>query len=92
MNRPWSAGRRWSRDEFETLLVRHPLMTHLVRTLIWGAYDSAGALAATFRVTEDQSYANSQDETFDLAPFATAVLVHPLHLPSEGSNRPGARC
>ncbi|HEX6289513.1 MAG TPA: WGR and DUF4132 domain-containing protein [Herpetosiphonaceae bacterium] len=76
-------GRRWSRAEFETLLVRHPLMTHLVRTLIWGAFDAAGALSATFRVTEDQTYADPADDTFDLAPDASVGIVHPLHLPAE---------
>jgi hypothetical protein len=82
-------GRRWPRADFELLLVRHPLMTHLVRPLIWGAYDWAGTLAATFRVTEDQSYATNTDEGFDLTPFATVALVHPLHLPQAEQNQWG---
>jgi predicted DNA-binding WGR domain protein len=73
-------GRRWSRADFETLLVRHPLMTHLARALVWGVYDATGTLTATFRVTEDQSYADRTDDTFDLPPDATVAIVHPLHL------------
>ncbi|MCU0491161.1 MAG: DUF4132 domain-containing protein [Chloroflexaceae bacterium] len=73
-------GRRWPRETFELLIARHPLMTHLARPLVWGAYDGEGKIAATFRVTEDQSYANSADELFDLAPFASVGLVHRLHM------------
>lgn len=73
-------GRHWLPAEFERLFVQHPLMTHLVRTLIWGAYDSTGTLGGTFRVTEDQSYANSQDEPFALEGFAGVGIVHPLHM------------
>ncbi len=76
-------GRRWTRDEFETLLVRHPLMTHLARTLIWGTYDANGTLTATFRVTEDQTYADSADDTCDLAANASIGIIHPLHLPDD---------
>lgn len=79
-------GRRWSRDEFELLLVRHPLMTHLTRTLIWGSYEHSGALAATFRVTEDQSYADSHDDPFELSAAASIGVAHPLQLaPAEQS-------
>ncbi|HEY0603726.1 MAG TPA: DUF4132 domain-containing protein, partial [Herpetosiphonaceae bacterium] len=74
-------GRRWTRDEFETLLVPHPLLSHLVRALIWGVYDQQGALSVTFRVTEDQSYASSADEVVEtLSADATIGLIHPLSL------------
>ncbi len=39
------AGRRWSPQKFERLLVRHPLMGHIARTLVWGAF-APGAAAA----------------------------------------------
>ncbi|HEY0736263.1 MAG TPA: DUF4132 domain-containing protein [Herpetosiphonaceae bacterium] len=76
-------GRRWTLTEFETLLVRHPLMTHLVRTLIWGTYDPLGALSSTFRVTEDQSYADATDEMVDLPPDVAIGLIHPLDLSAD---------
>lgn len=76
-------GRHWPLNEFETLLVRHPLMTHLVRALIWGVYDRLGALSATFRVTEDQTYADAADETVDLPVDAAIGLIHPLDLPDD---------
>jgi predicted DNA-binding WGR domain protein len=76
-------GRRWTPGEFETLLARHPLMTSLARRLVWGAYDERGRLAATFRVTEDQTYADVQDKMFTLEPYLQVGITHPLHLDEE---------
>jgi hypothetical protein len=76
-------GRRWPVTEFETLLVRHPLMTNLVRLLLWGGYDKTGKLVQTFRVTEDQTYADAKDETCTLQGNETVGVVHPLHLSDE---------
>ena len=74
------SGRRWSCAGFEMLLVRHPLMFNLVRLLVWGAFDTKGKLVGTFRVTEDQTYANVDDESFELGGIAEVGIVHPLHL------------
>jgi hypothetical protein len=73
-------GRRWTCADFESLLVRHPLMTHLTRLVVWGGYDPSGRLTATFRVTEDQTCADVDDETFELEGLAEVGIVHPLHL------------
>jgi hypothetical protein len=74
-------GRSWKPEDFQLLLVKHPLMTNLVRLFVWGAYDNSGNLLATFRVTEDQTLADERDEMFDL-PESTAQirLMHTLHL------------
>src|SRR5262249_10289076 len=64
-------GRRWPVADFETLLVKHPLMTNLVRLVLWGGYDKSGKLIATFRVTEDQAYADAKDEAFPLKGLDT---------------------
>ena len=80
MEQAMVTGRHWTLAEYETLLVRHPLMTHMAQALIWGVYDQLGALTATFRVTEDQSYADSTDETVELPADATIGLIHPLDL------------
>lgn len=76
-------GRRWPRGAFETLLVRHPLMTHLVRRLVWGGYDPTGTLVVTFRVTEDATCADVNDEAFDLTGIAEVGILHPLHMAPE---------
>lgn len=73
-------GRRWSVAEFETLLLKHPLMTHLARLLVWGGYDKSGKLAATFRVTEDQACADAGDAAVGLSKLDLVGIVHPMHL------------
>lgn len=73
-------SRSWSQPEFETLLVRHPLMGCVARLLVWGALDGDGNVVATFRVTEDQAYADAADEPFALAPHSRVRIIHPLHL------------
>lgn len=72
-------GRRWRAADFAHLLARHPVLSHLVRTLVWRAYAPDGAPGATFRVTEDGSYADMHDRPFALGPDAAVGLVHPLH-------------
>ena len=76
-------GRRWTPEEFERLLVHHPLMVNLVRMLLWGGYDRSSGLASTFRVTEDQTYANVKDEEAALSGLREIGIVHPLHLSEE---------
>jgi hypothetical protein len=76
-------GRRWPVAEFEALLVRHPLLVHLVRRLLWGGHDAQGQLARTFRVTEERQYADRRDAPCTLEGVASVGIVHPLHLSAE---------
>ena len=73
-------GRRWSAEEFDMLLVHHPLMTNIVRLLLWGTFDSEGALAQTFRITEDMTAADSSDEPIMIPSSARIGIVHPMQL------------
>ncbi|MFC5286295.1 DUF4132 domain-containing protein [Actinokineospora guangxiensis] len=70
--------RRWSAEEFSELFVAHPLLWHVVRRLVWAAYTEDGAVG--FRVAEDRSLADSDDETFTLPEGAVIGVAHPLHL------------
>ncbi len=72
--------RRWTMEEFENLLVRHPLLRHLVLRLAWGSYDADGKLATLFRVAEDLSYADVHDNALQLPPDARIGIVHRLEL------------
>jgi predicted DNA-binding WGR domain protein len=82
-------GRRWTPEEFETLLPRHPLMVHLVRRLLWGGYDAAGKLVRVFRVTEEQECADADDRPATLKGLAAVGIVHPLELTEEQRSRWG---
>jgi predicted DNA-binding WGR domain protein len=73
-------GRRWSAEEFDMLLVRHPLMTHFSRWVIWACYDASGNVTHTFRVNDDQTLADASDDTFTLPAEAQIGLAHALQL------------
>ncbi len=72
--------RRWSREDWEKLILRHPLMTNLARLLVWGGYAADGTRTALFRVTEDLTCADAEDTPFDPAPLAQVGIVHPLRM------------
>ena len=75
--------RGWTAEEFNTLLLAHPLLRHVVRRLLWVAQvggDAAGAREG-FRVAEDATLANLADKAYTLPPAATVRLAHPLTWP-----------
>ncbi|WP_128984789.1 DUF4132 domain-containing protein [Streptomyces roseicoloratus] len=73
--------RSWTGAEFRQLFVEHPLVWHLARRLVWHAEHEGRGLA--FRIAEDRTYADVDDETVTVAEAATVTLPHPLHLAEE---------
>ena len=71
--------RRWKPHDFRRLVVGHPLLIHLARRLLWGVWEDE-SLAATFRVDEDRSLADVDEETFTLQGDGAVGLVHRLDL------------
>jgi hypothetical protein len=69
------AQHRWGVQEFRTLIVGHPLVRHIARRLVWIAEEGR-----TFRVAEDRSFADLQDDELTLAETARVGVAHPLHL------------
>ncbi|GAA2789303.1 WGR and DUF4132 domain-containing protein [Kitasatospora paracochleata] len=76
------SGRSWSAAEFDELFLRHPLVWHLARRLVWLA-DAAGAPTTAFRVAEDRTFADASDQEYALPEGASVRLAHPLHLGAE---------
>ncbi|WP_330241625.1 DUF4132 domain-containing protein [Streptomyces sp. NBC_00525] len=72
------AGRSWTAQEFAELFVGHPLMWHLVRRLVW--LSEADGTATAFRVAEDRTFADVEDDTFELPEGASVRAAHPLDL------------
>ncbi|MCB9592599.1 MAG: DUF4132 domain-containing protein [Sandaracinaceae bacterium] len=70
--------RRWSAQELDIFFTRHPLVVHVARRLIWGVYEN-GVLTRTFRVVEDSSYADPNDDPVALHG-ETIGIPHPLEL------------
>jgi uncharacterized protein DUF4132 len=74
------ARRRWSAREFADFFVAHPLLRHIVRRLVWATYGADGAPSAAFRVAEDLTFADIEDEGFKLPDDASVGVAHPLDL------------
>lgn len=75
-------ARRWTRTEFQTLFVDHPLTRHLTRRLIWGVYASnqPRRLLNAFRIAAEGEFCDSQDESIALPEDALFGIAHPLEL------------
>jgi Domain of unknown function (DUF4132) len=80
--------RRWEPDVFRTFFLEHPLLQHLVRRLAWGAWEGS-TLTATFRVSEDGSLADAEDEAWVLPEAVRVGIVHRLDLSDEQAARWG---
>lgn len=72
--------RRWTAEQFRLFLVEHPLVRHLTRRLLWGVYTEENTLIACFRVAEDSTYSDAQDELFTL-PAGNIGIPHVLEIP-----------
>ena len=73
-------GRRWTPSDFETLIVKQPLMTLLARKLVWGGVDAKGKKLSTFRITDERDFADVKDSPVDVHKAASVGIVHPLEL------------
>lgn len=75
--------RSWTAELFTTLFLEHPFMVHLARRLVWvTAADPQDAAHTAFRVAEDGTLADAEDDEFVLPEQATVRLAHPLTLDS----------
>ena len=82
--------RRWTVREFEEYLVRHPLMWHIARRLVWlaevdagtgeGTGTGAGTRTVAFRIAEDRTFADVADDAFTPPPDAWIGVAHPVDL------------
>jgi hypothetical protein len=70
------AARTWTKAEFERYFVGHPLNRHLARRLVW-AFGEGGAHTG-FRIAEDRTYADANDEAVELPEDAVIRLDHPV--------------
>ncbi|QKW18282.1 DUF4132 domain-containing protein [Kitasatospora sp. NA04385] len=66
--------RAWGADEFRSLFLGHPLLGHLGHRLLWTADGTA------FRIAEDGTFADRDDEPFELPADAAVRLAHPALL------------
>jgi hypothetical protein len=75
------AQRRWPASELKKLFIDHPLMFHLARRVVWATFDGKkDKLTSTFRVAEDRSLANVDDDAFTLLDNDAVVVGIPHRL------------
>ncbi|GGV20755.1 hypothetical protein GCM10010182_48570 [Actinomadura cremea] len=74
LERAMVTGRRWSVAEFERYFVRHPLLWHIARRLVWTADGTR------FRLAEDRTPADADDEAMRLPETARVGIPHPVEL------------
>ncbi|MBK7053082.1 MAG: DUF4132 domain-containing protein [Rhodoferax sp.] len=78
--------RRWTAADFNTLLLGHPVMRHLAACLVWGVYDTDqpdGSLQQNFRIAEDWTLADADDNLYALPHDVFVGLSHRLEMPTE---------
>ncbi|UOG48173.1 DUF4132 domain-containing protein [Leptospira noguchii] len=84
MSQAMVTGRRWKVEEWEMLIAKHPLMTHIAKTLLWWVYFSDREKSIeVFRLTEEKDYADIHDNSLNLQGGAYVGIVHPLLLSQE---------
>jgi len=66
--------RSWPRKGFEAAVVGHPILLQLARGVVW----SDGSLQ--FRVAEDGTYSDIDDETVSLTVHANLFVLHPIEM------------
>ena len=92
LERAMCKRRRWSTEAFTTRLHRHPLLQHVARRLVWGAFQGRtgpGSLLATFRIAEDGTLSDASDAATELPRSAQIGIVHALDLGPELAGRWG---
>ena len=71
------SGKRWPLDRWQRLFVAHPLLRIVGRSLIWRAEDAPGLARTSFRLAEDFSLVEVEDETVTLPAGCSISLWHP---------------
>lgn len=80
LERAMIEGRRWSARAHRELFVDHPLLRQLARRLVWVTVDADGAVRQSFRIAEDLTFADVNDDPFTVDDAAEVGIAHPLHL------------
>ncbi len=77
--------RKWTKEGWEKLFVKNPVMHCFAIGLIWGIYEN-GELKTSFRYMDDGSFTTADEDEFEPAENAVIGLVHPIELSEEEKN------
>ncbi|WP_329411288.1 DUF4132 domain-containing protein [Nocardia vinacea] len=82
LERAMVTERRFTLDELRTLFIAHPVRINVTRRLIWATYRD-GQVLDSFRIAEDNTFADADDATLEVAEDVVVGIAHPLHLGTE---------
>lgn len=68
--------RSWTPDTWTTYLAQHPIARGLVQRLVWLALDADGHATASFRLLDDGSLSDNDDNAVSLEGVAAIKLEH----------------
>jgi len=88
LERAMLASRRFRAAELAARSAKNALVAQAAKRVVWGVFE-AGALVATFRVTEDGAFADDHDLPTTLDDDALVGVVHPLDLDADALARWG---
>jgi hypothetical protein len=75
-------GRLWSAADFDTYLLRHPVLGPLCRRLVFAGLAADGAVAGSFRPLSDGTLTGPDDAAVTLDAFASVRVAHRAVLPA----------
>ncbi|MFB8008345.1 DUF4132 domain-containing protein [Nocardia sp. NPDC056000] len=73
-------GRRWRAPAQRAMIIEHPVLGQLARRLVWAIFAADGTVSGSFRVDQDGTLADIEDERLELPADALVGIAHPLHL------------
>lgn len=73
--------RRWTPSDWQQFILQHPLQRRLAQRLLW--YAEADGARTLFRVAEDWTLADDEEQMLELTGHHSVGLVHPLNLTEE---------
>ena len=76
-------ARRWDGATFKEVITIHPLLSKMVRNLVWAVAGDDLNDVKSFRIGADGRYLSASEEVLTLADDASIILPHPLLLDDE---------
>lgn len=70
-------GKRWPAERWRRLFLAHPLLRIVGRSLVWRLLDAPGLAPGSFRIAEDFSLVDVEDNLVTLPEAASVALWHP---------------
>lgn len=70
-------------DLLECYLLNHPILNGFARRLVWGAFSETGEYLGSFRISEDDTFRDQTDRSFNLPPQALIGPIHPVRWTEE---------